>query len=116
MSVVSLAMRIWDIEPGKLCQKHLLGEHRELHAIWTILTQDKKGYRNHPETKRWEGKLKALFNRHQKLVDEMQKRSYNHRSELDVRLATGSEKQDEFVHTIREQLVIIKNKNCECKI
>lgn len=43
-------MRIWDISPGKLCKNHLLGEHRELHAIWTVITENKKGYSKHPET------------------------------------------------------------------
>jgi hypothetical protein len=49
-------MRIWDIPPDKLCRNHLLGEHNELHAMWNILTQGKKGYSNHPETKRWVGR------------------------------------------------------------
>jgi len=36
-------MRIWDIAPGKLCRNHFLGEHRELHAIWSILTKQGAG-------------------------------------------------------------------------
>ncbi|NCS72473.1 MAG: pyrimidine dimer DNA glycosylase, partial [Candidatus Magasanikbacteria bacterium] len=31
-------MRVWDIHPKYLCRKHLLGEHRELHGLWNILT------------------------------------------------------------------------------
>jgi len=31
-------MRIWDIPANKLCTKHLLGEHSELHGLWNILT------------------------------------------------------------------------------
>jgi len=69
-------MRIWDIAPERLCKNHLLGEHRELHAIWSILINDKKGYSKHPETLRWKGKQKALYLRHQALVAEMQKRKY----------------------------------------
>ena len=64
-------MRIWDIDPRLLCAQHLLGEHRELHGLWNILTLDKQGYRRHPETRRWEGKLGALFARHARLVREM---------------------------------------------
>jgi hypothetical protein len=109
-------MRIWDIPPGQLCQKHLLGEHRELHAIWTILTTDKKGYRNHPETKRWIGKLKALYNRHEELVQEMERRGYVHKSPLDKTLATGSRLQDVFINTIDEQKIILQNKPCICPI
>ena len=43
-------MRIWDIPPEKLCRNHLLGEHNEQHAIWSILTHNKKGFSHHPET------------------------------------------------------------------
>lgn len=82
-------MRIWDIEPKYLCRTHLLGEHRELHAIWTILTKGKSGYRHHPETRRWQGKLKALYARHQSLVKELARRGYNHFSPLDKKLARG---------------------------
>jgi hypothetical protein len=57
-------MRIWDIPVEKLCRNHLLGEHRELHAMWVVITQNKKGYSKHPETIRWIGKLRALYLRH----------------------------------------------------
>ncbi|ACD83701.1 pyrimidine dimer DNA glycosylase/endonuclease V [Candidatus Methylacidiphilum infernorum] len=107
-------MRIWDIEPQKLCNKHLLGEHRELHALWTILVQSKKGYANHPETKRWRGKLKALFLRHEQLVKEMVRRGYKHKSPLDQNLALGSGIQDQFVDSIEKQKEILKRKNCPC--
>lgn len=74
-------MRIWDIEPKYLSRNHLLGEHRELHAIWIILTTDKGGsYRNHPEVLRWKGKLLALFKRHKELVLEMENRGFKHKS------------------------------------
>jgi len=64
-------MRIWDIKPSLLCRNHLLGEHSELHAIWSIITKNKRGFSSHPEVDRWRGKLKALFRRHQLLVKEM---------------------------------------------
>jgi hypothetical protein len=60
-------MRIWDISPELLCRNHLLGEHRELHAMWTIITENKKGHSKHPETLRWNGKLKAMYFRHELL-------------------------------------------------
>ncbi len=108
-------MRIWDLPPEKLCRNHLLGEHRELHALWTILTEDKKGYRNHPETKRWVGKLKALYIRHELLVSEIMSRGYQHKSPLDKSKAVGEEIQNEFVNTIEEQIQNIKAKKCECR-
>src|SRR5690349_1637087 len=107
-------MRIWDISPTYLCRKHLLGEHRELHAIWTILTTGKRGYTNHPETKRWVGKLAALYNRHEEQVAEMKRRNYQHNSPLDKNLATGKSIQDAFVNTVEEQKEILKNKPCPC--
>jgi hypothetical protein len=107
-------MRIWDVSPEKLCRNHLLGEHRELHAIWVILTQNKLGYANHPETRRWRGKRAALYGRHERLVAEMKKRGYHHRSPLNSKLATGKTIQAEFVDSIEEQIRILKNRKCGC--
>jgi len=109
-------MRIWDIAPKKLCRNHLLGEHRELHAIWSILTKNKKGYSRHPETLRWKGKLKALYLRHEKLIEEMRARGYCHKSALDKRLAAGSLKQMEFIDSYKDQISILKRKKCECRV
>lgn len=105
-------MRIWDLPPSKLCRKHLLGEHRELHALYSILLNNKKGYRNHPETKRWVGKLPALKNRHEKLVEEFKKRGYNHKTPLVN--SNGLLNQDKLINTIEEQGKILKDKNCDC--
>jgi hypothetical protein len=109
-------MRIWDIPPKILCRQHLLGEHRELHAIWVILTKKKKGYSYHPETLRWVGKLHALYNRHEKLVTEMRRRGYNHNSPLDKRLAKGSAVQKVYVDTPRKQRRLLKFKHCNCNL
>lgn len=109
-------MRIWDIPPEKLCRNHLLGEHRELHALWTILTQEKKGYSNHPETLRWKGKLKALYLRHENLAEEMKRRGYQHHSSLNPDLAIGKDKQDEYIHSPKEQIQILRRKRCGCDV
>ena len=108
-------MRIWDIAPSRLCRNHLLGEHRELHAIWSILTAHKKGYSRHPETMRWRNKLAALYLRHKELVREMKERGYKHNSSLDRRLATGSRKQDLFLDSHSRQKKILKSKKCGCR-
>ncbi len=109
-------MRIWDLEPARLCRAHLLGEHRELHGLWNILTQGKRGYRAHPETRRWEGKLAALYARHEALVTEMLRRGYRHASPLDARLATGEAVQGEYVDTPAEQQRILRGKRCGCQM
>jgi hypothetical protein len=107
-------MRVWDVPPEELCRVHLLGEHRELHAIWTILTQDKTGYRNHPETKRWVGKQAALFLRHAELVGEMTRRGYVHRSDLEPKLAVGNVAQTAFVDPVERQRQLLAAKRCDC--
>jgi Skp family chaperone for outer membrane proteins len=107
-------MRIWDLPAKQLCRKHLLGEHRELHAIWSIYINGLLGYRNHPETKRWAGKLKALFARHEELVIEMTKRGYNHNSPLDKSLAKGSNIQNQLINSKQEQRIILQQKPCSC--
>lgn len=114
-------MRIWDLDPAILCRQHLLGEHRELHGLWNILVREEagegtSGYANHPETRRWEGRLKALYLRHEALVAEMARRGYNHASPLEARHATGSARQDRFVDRPGVQLDILRRKGCACKV
>jgi len=109
-------MRVWDISPKKLCRNHLLGEHRELHAIWSVIIKGKKGYSNHPETLRWKGKLRALYLRHSKLVKEMKTRGYNHYSSLPSKLAKGISNQRVFIDPYKDQLKILKKKGCDCKV
>jgi hypothetical protein len=111
-----MSVRIWDIAPRRLCRQHLLGEHRELHAIWSILTEGKKGYACHPETLRWQGKLKALFLRHEALVAEMTARGYTHKSPLSESLATGAGDQDAFVDSYEDQLSLLREKGCSCDV
>jgi len=109
-------MRIWDIHPKYLCRKHLLGEHRELHGLWNILTKHKGqgGYSRHPETLRWVGKQKALFLRHEALVQEFVRRGYRHQTPLDKAMATGADVQRSFVNSVKEQREILRQKPCEC--
>jgi hypothetical protein len=80
-------MRIWDINPGYLNRQSLLGEHRELHGIVSIIVNGKKGYSRHPETVRWVGHGLALQQRHRLLAAEMSLRGFSHRSP--VVMSTG---------------------------
>ena len=109
-------MRVWDIHPKHLCRKHLLAEHRELHGLWNILTihKGKGGYSHHPETLRWVGKQKALYERHEKLVREFTRRGYKHYTPLLKKWATGKGGQKVFLNTIKEQKEILKKKPCDC--
>jgi hypothetical protein len=110
------AVRIWDIPPRKLCRNHLLGEHSELHGIWSILTEGKQGYAHHPEVRRWRGKLRALYRKHQEIVTEMLARGYQHNSPLDPALAIGAEQQNTFVDSYEEQVRTLRDKGCDCRI
>jgi Pyrimidine dimer DNA glycosylase len=108
-------VRIWDLDPASLCDRHLLGEHRELHAIWSILTTGKRGYRDHPETMRWRGRLAALYLRHDAQVAEMRRRGFRHASPLDHCLATGAAQQTELVGSVEGQRERLARHACACR-
>lgn len=107
-------MRVWDIEPERLCRRHLLAQHNEIHAIWAILTGDRKGYSRHPETLRWRGRTRALYERHRETAEEMTQRGYRHESELDESLASGEAVQTEFVDSPQRQAELLHEKDCDC--
>ncbi|WGM89615.1 MAG: pyrimidine dimer DNA glycosylase/endonuclease V [Candidatus Bathyarchaeum tardum] len=68
------------VNPKIMCRQHLLGEHVEIHMFIGTLNQEKsvKGYLE-------KGLLEVhnLYFRHQKLVEEMKRRGYNHCSEVE---------------------------------
>ena len=107
-------MRIWDVDVQVLCDRHLLGEHRELHAIWTVLTEGKRGYARHPETLRWRGRLAALYARHEAQTAEMARRGFRHASPLDPAQATGDTTQTESVTPLDAQLARLAQLSCGC--
>ena len=87
-------MRIWKLPCRELDSQHLLGEHRELHGLWSILLREAEqrktgerrriGYAHHPETARWRGRLGAIYLRHEEEVEEMSRRGFTgHRTPLD---------------------------------
>src|SRR4030065_2873500 len=103
-------MRIWDLAPERLCRQHLLGEHRELHALWVRLTKEKKGFARHPETARWRGKLAALYQRHESLAMEMARRGYRHQTPLPAEEAVGLAEQNEYKDSPGEQVGVLRGK------
>lgn len=72
--------RMWMIEPECLCRKHLLGEHNEIHKAMGGIAKKKsiKGYVTDTVC------LEPLSfeSRHDELVKEFEKRSYNHKSPI----------------------------------
>ncbi len=75
-------MRVWDIHPGYLSRQSLLGEHSEIHALYSIITGNKRGYSRHPETIRWAEHPGLLVLRHNLLILEMSLRGFHHHSPL----------------------------------
>lgn len=74
-------MRQWMVDPRIMCRKHLLGEHVEHHMFVGSINKGKS----------MDGFLKnnlleplALTERHAALVQEMERRGYNHNSPLPV--------------------------------
>jgi len=102
-------MRIWDLSPGYLNRQSLLGEHRELHGIVSIIVNKKKGYAKHPETLRWVGYGWALRMRHQLLAAEMELRGYSEKSPVRTRSKKGVWPEI-FIDSPMKQYQIIKNK------
>jgi hypothetical protein len=101
-------MRVWDISPGYLNRQSLLGEHRELHGLYNIIVEGKKGYARHPETLRWVGAVGGLAWRHAQLAAEMRLRGYTDRTPL--ALPKHPRWPDRFVDTPIEQFKLLATK------
>lgn len=107
-------MRVWDqIAPSNLCRQHLLGEHREIHGIWTALTESGAGYQHHPEVKRWRGYEHGLLRRHNKVVEEMEVRGYQHRSPLPNVPICGNTGNPP---PLDDQVEVLLGKGCDCEV
>lgn len=102
-------MRVWDINPGYLDRGRLLGEHRELHGLWTVIRDKKRGYAHHPETVRWWGHIQALSRRHETLVAEMRLRGYRHHSPVEG-TGNGFDWPETFIDSPDEQFALLREK------
>ena len=73
-------VRVWHVKPEYLDNQRLLGEHLEIHVIIGAVVKRhlkrKGGYVNHPETIKYENKIKFLLKRHTAIVSEMRKRGW----------------------------------------
>lgn len=102
-------MRIWDVSPGYLNRQSLLGEHRELHGLVSVLVNKKKGYSRHPETLRWVEYGWAIKIRHKMLSHEMSLRGYTDRTPILTRRNQGKW-PEEYIDSPYEQLGLLKQK------
>jgi hypothetical protein len=114
-------VRVWDqVDPALMCRQHLLGEHREVHGLWNAIRrihagEERVGYANHPETRRWLMHPQALLIRHERLRFEMHERGYRHESPLRLFLVRGvcSTRQPE---PLDDQAAALRAKGCACKV
>jgi len=102
-------VRVWDVAAGYLSRQSLLGEHRELHGLRSILVHGKTGYSRHPETLRWVGCLSGLAQRHEMLAAEMAVRGYQDRTPVEEVVARPRWPSS-FVNPPREQLELLRAK------
>ena len=107
-------MRVWDIPEKHLCRQHLLGQHREIHAIWTTITKGKKGYANHPEVKRWRDCPDALKHHHDSTAEEMKRRGYKHNSPIEC--VGGQSVQLSRLCSEQDQVRLLIAKGCDCQV
>ena len=101
-------MRVWDVDPGYLNRQSLLGEHREIHGLFSIVLNNRRGYAHHPETMRWRDHLAALNHRHDLVVSEMSLRGYQHHSPVEV--AGALLWPDQFIDPPGAQFAILEDK------
>ena len=72
-------MRMWNTKTAEMCDKHLLGEHVEMHMFVGTLNKKKsiKGYLNKGLVE-----VHNIKGRHEEIAKEMKERGFNHKSEL----------------------------------
>jgi hypothetical protein len=94
---------MWLCDPEIMCQKHLCGEHLEMHMFLGAIKKGKKidGYLNNNLLEPLE-----LVTRHNELADEMINRGYKHRSAAteDDQLAVVSLEETKRHTTIDREL------------
>jgi hypothetical protein len=100
-------MRMWMVDPKKLCRKHLLGEHVECHMFAGTLIKNISidGY-----IKKGLVEVHNLKYRHDQLAEEMKARNYNHKSPMQAfeSFELG------FIDSIKN-LKILRERCIECK-
>jgi hypothetical protein len=97
-------MRMWNINPRKLCKKHLVAEHGEIHAAIGNLKKSRKW----AEALTSKGYLEPqnMLSRHNKLVKEMLKRGIKHKSPLNtknVKLPIGKINKQKSIKDLKKR-------------
>ncbi len=74
-------MRMWGVDPRKMCREHLLGEHSELHLAVFLL---RKGVSLRGFVEKGLMDISLISKRHDELAKEMSRRGYRHTSSLRI--------------------------------
>lgn len=72
-------MRMWMIDPSKLCRRHLLGEHLECHMFLGTLRRG-RSVTGYLENNQFEPR--SLYARHEAIAAEMIARGYGHHTPM----------------------------------
>lgn len=72
-------MRMWGVDPKLMCQKHLCGEHVEMHMLQGTI---RKGVSIRGYVDGGLVETSSIVKRHNSLAGEMLRRGYNHRSPM----------------------------------
>jgi len=109
-------MRIWHEELiPKLCRQHLLAVWREALGCYSIIVNNKSGYRNHPAVKEFEDAPVRLWYRLCAIRAEMCRRGYCPKPLPKIHVKHRVETLREW-QTLPEQIEVLKSKNCDCDV
>ena len=110
-------MRMWMVNPKRLCRKHLLGEHVEIHMLVGTL---KKGHSIDGFLEKGLVDPRHVEPRHDAIAREMVARGYHHGSPLDgpdLILSThllGTDNNPGNWVDVQESIRELKNRCAEC--
>lgn len=106
-------MRMWGVNPFLLCDKHLIGEHGEIHKFIPTFAAHKGVHKRfYPVV---QIQFKGYKERHDLLVDEMLRRGFNHFSPL-VNVPDFENIYPEYYHLEVDQENSIRDLKLRCSI
>jgi hypothetical protein len=106
---------VWDIPPREICDRHLIAEHAEIHAVMSVIRGGKRGFASHPEVMRWRGHLGALGARHELVAGEMAARGFRHATPIQTAGGGSEGGAVRLLVSQDEQRAILRAKACLCR-
>ena len=101
-------MRMWNVDTSKMCNKHLLGEHLEMHMFVGCI---KKGMSIKGYVDKGLVEVSNISKRHNVLVKEMLIRKMNHKTPIDDTSAFPEQGKVDVEENIKE----LKKRCSKCK-